>query len=61
MGSWSTSGAETSLKGEYAIPVGFGTHFKEKCVGRIESGSEKDEMAFFYLPQPFDGMPSCEG
>jgi hypothetical protein len=61
MGSWSTSGAENSLKGEYAIPAGYGTRFKEKCVGRIVSGSEKDGMALSYLPQPLDCMPSCEG
>jgi hypothetical protein len=46
MGSWSGSGAENSLKGEYAIPVGHGTRFKEKCVGRIASGSEKDGWLF---------------
>jgi hypothetical protein len=61
MGSWSISGAENSLKREYAIPVGYGTRFKEKCVGRIVSGSEKDGMALSYLPQPLDCMPSCEG
>ena len=52
MGSWSISGAETLLKGEYVIPVGYGTRFKEKCVGRIESGSEKDGIALYFLPQP---------
>jgi hypothetical protein len=61
MGSWSTSGAENSLKCEYAIPVGYDTRFKEKCVGRIVSGSEKDGMALSYLLQPLDCMPSCEG
>jgi hypothetical protein len=61
MGSGSTSGAENSLKGEYAIPVGYGIRFKEKCVSRIVSGSEKDGMALSYLSQPLDCMPSCEG
>ena len=64
MGSWSTSGAENSLKGEYAIPVGYVgycTRFKEKCVGRSVSGSEKDGMALSYLLQPLDCMPSCQG
>jgi hypothetical protein len=34
--------------------------FKEKCVGRIVSGSEKVGMALSYLPQLLDCMPSCE-
>jgi hypothetical protein len=58
MDSWSTSGAENSLKREYAIPVGYGTRSKEKCVGRIVFGSEKDGMALSYLLQPLDCMPS---
>jgi hypothetical protein len=37
------------------------TRFKEKRVGRIVSGSEKDGMAISYLLQPLDCMPSCEG
>ena len=61
MGSTSTSGTENSLKSEYAIPVGYGTRFKEKCVGRIVSGSEKDGMALSYLPQLLDCMPPREG
>jgi hypothetical protein len=61
MGSWSTSGAETSRKGEYALPINCGTRFKEKCVGHIVYGSEKDGMAFSYLFQLLDCMPSCEG
>ena len=61
MGSGSTSGAKNSLKGEYAIPVGYGTYFEEKCVGCIVSGSEEDGMAHSYLPQLLDCMPSCEG
>jgi hypothetical protein len=61
MGSWSTSGAENFLKCEYAIPVSYGTRFKEKCVGRIASGFEKDGMALSHLPQLLDCMPSCEG
>ena len=61
MGSWSTFGAENPLRGEYAIPVGYGTRFKEKCVRRIASGSVKDGMALSYLLQVLDCMPSCEG
>ena len=60
MGSASTSGAENSLKGEYAIPVGSGTRFNEKCVGRNISRLEKDGMALSYLLQLLDCMPSCE-
>ena len=61
MGSSSTSGGENSPKGEYAIPVDCDTRFKEKCVGRIVSGSEKERMALSYLPQLLDHVPSCEG
>ena len=55
-----TSGAENSLKGEYAIPVGYGTRFKEKCLGCIVFGSEKHGMVLCYLLQLLDSMPSCE-
>ena len=61
MGSWSTSGAETSLKGEYAISISYGTRFKAKCIGRIVYGPEKDGMALSDLSQPLVCMPSCEG
>jgi len=61
MDSRSTSGAKNSLKREYAIPVGYGTRFKEKCVGRIVSGFEKAGMVLSYLPQLLDCMPPREG
>ena len=60
MGSGSTSDAKNSLKGEYPILVGYGTRFKEKCVGRIVSGSETDGMAVSYLSQLLDCGPTCE-
>jgi hypothetical protein len=37
------------------------TRLKEKCVGRIASGFEKDGMAVTYLHQLLDCMSSCEG
>jgi hypothetical protein len=43
------------------FPLVMALAFKEKCVGRIVSGSEKDGMALSYLLQPLDCMPSCEG
>jgi hypothetical protein len=61
MGSGSISGAENFLKGEYAIPLSYGTRFKEKYVGRIVSGFEKVGMALSHLPQLLDCMPSCDG
>jgi hypothetical protein len=53
--------AENSLKGDYAIPVGYGTRFKEKYVGRIVYGPERDGMALSYLSQLAGLYAVCEG
>ena len=58
MGSCSTSGAR---KGEYTVPVGYDTSFKEKMCRPHCIWSETDGMAVSYLPQLLDCVPSCEG
>jgi hypothetical protein len=47
-------------KVSFLSPVGYNVDFKQICVGRIVSRSERDGMALSFLPQLLDRVPSCE-